>query len=65
MPIPKIYTPEEARKLLHIGRNRIYELLQSGELKSLRNGRNFLIPETCLTAFIEAETCVKAGEHDG
>ena len=54
MPIPKIYKPEEARKLLQMGRNRFYELLHSGELKSIRNGRNYLIPEPCLMLFDSA-----------
>lgn len=63
MPIPRIYTPEEARRVLHIGRNRIYELLRSGLLKSIRNGRNYLIPESCLSDFIEAELAGKAGTH--
>ena len=65
MPIPKIYKPEEARKLLQMGRNRFYDLLHSGELKSIRNGRNYLIPESCLTAYIEAGVAEKAGECDG
>ncbi len=65
MPIPKIYRPEEARKLLHMGRNRFYELLQSGELKSIRNGRNYLIPEPCLAEYIEAGMVKKAGACNG
>ena len=63
MPIPKIYKPEEARKLLHIGRNRFYELLQRGELHAIRNGRNYLIPESCLlnvqTVDFRPQLCLK------
>ena len=63
MPIPRVYTPEEARKTLRIGRNRIYELLRSGLLKSIRNGRNYLIPESCLNDFICAELNRMAGDR--
>ena len=65
MPIPTIYTPEQARKLLHMGRNRFYELLRTGDLKSIRNGRNYLIPESCIFEYINAEISEKAGERDG
>ena len=64
MPIQKIYTPEEARKLLHMGRTRFYDILRSGMLKYIRNGRNYLIPESCLSEFIEDSISGEAGECD-
>lgn len=63
MPTPKILKAEEARQILRIGRNRFYELLKSGQLKAIRNGRNYLIPESCLNAFIETELAGKAGDE--
>lgn len=38
------YSVEEAAKQLSVGRNAIYDLLNGGELKSLRIGARRLIP---------------------
>jgi len=55
MPLPKIYTPEQARQKLGIGRTRFYELLRNGQIRTFRNGRNFLIPESSLAEFIDKQ----------
>ncbi|MBQ8904862.1 MAG: helix-turn-helix domain-containing protein [Ruminococcus sp.] len=52
MNFAKIYTPEEARKVLRIGRTRLYNLLRQGKLKSIKNGRRFLIPQECIAEYI-------------
>ena len=62
MPPPMMYTPEEARKLLRIGRSRFYELLRQGPIKSIRNGRRYLIPELCLNEYIIALTLTNQEE---
>ncbi len=62
MPPPMMYTPEEARKLLRIGRSRFYELLRQGQIKSVRNGRRYLIPEACLNEYIKGLTLTNSDE---
>jgi len=48
-----LLTPEEAAKALSIGRSKVYELLASGELESLRIGASRRITVVALDAFIE------------
>ena len=62
----KVYTPDEARRILRIGRSRVYELLRSGELRSVKNGRRFLIPESCINEYLTVQTfsSQEAGERD-
>lgn len=38
---------------LQIGRSKVFELLASGELRSVRIGRTRLIPESAIAEFIE------------
>jgi excisionase family DNA binding protein len=42
--IAEAVTAEEARHCLRLGRNSIYGLLRSGELKGKRIGRKWIIP---------------------
>ena len=51
---PDLLTPEEAMTFLQIGRNSIYRLLRSGELKALRIGKQYRIPKKCLQMLIES-----------
>ena len=51
---PDVLTPEEAMKVLYIGRNKIYELLQSGVIKALKIGKLYRIPKKYLRSFIES-----------
>lgn len=48
-----ILSPEEAMEELQIGRNTIYTLLGSGELKGFKVGRNWKIPRKSIDAFID------------
>ena len=64
MSLPRIYTPEQARQKLGIGRTRFYELLRNGQIRAIRNGRNFLIPESSLTEFIEKQLRDTESEAD-
>ncbi len=50
---PLLYSPAEAASLLKIGRNRVYELIASGELRSVRPGsRRVLVSEGAIREYI-------------
>lgn len=48
-----ILSPEEAMNELQIGRNAIYKLLASGELKAFKVGHNWKIPRKSIDAYID------------
>ena len=48
-----ILTTDEVMELLNIGKNAIYKLLASGELKAFRVGRNWKIPRKEVDAYID------------
>lgn len=48
-----ILTTEEVMELLNIGRNAMYKLLASGDLKAFRVGRNWKIPRKEVDAYID------------
>lgn len=47
-----LFTPEEAAERLSIGRSRIFELISSGRLRSVRIGVSRRIPAAALTEFV-------------
>ncbi|GAA1622681.1 hypothetical protein GCM10009733_019150 [Nonomuraea maheshkhaliensis] len=49
---PLLLRPEEAADYLGIGRTKIYELIRSGALRSVRIGTLRRIPATSLTEFV-------------
>jgi excisionase family DNA binding protein len=49
----KLLTVPEAQELLSIGRTRLFQLIASGELKSVRIGSSRRIPLIALDEFIE------------
>jgi excisionase family DNA binding protein len=51
-----LLTPEEAAKVLSIGRSKIYELMSCGQLASVRIGGSRRIPVDALNQFIEGLT---------
>lgn len=51
-----IYTPEEACRLLKIGRTKFYQILHNGTIEFYKNGNRYLIPENSLISFIENRT---------
>lgn len=50
-----VMSVEDLCELLRIGRNRVYELLQSGELKGFRLGRVWKIPKSSVETFITSQ----------
>lgn len=50
-----ILSPEEAMEELQIGRNAIYKLLSSGQLKGFKVGRNWKIARKSIDAYIDEQ----------
>ena len=46
------YTVEQVAKMLHIGRDKVYELLRTGQLRSIKIGKLRRITDEQLTEFI-------------
>lgn len=51
-----LLTPEEAAARLSVGRSRIFELIGSGRLRSVRLGASRRIPMSALVEFVDALT---------
>lgn len=49
---PLAYSVREAAQALSIGRTRLYELINGGELEALKLGRRTLIPREALLALL-------------
>ena len=54
--LEEILSCEEAASALYIGKNALYDLLHSKELKGFRNGRVWLIPKKALEEYIRKQT---------
>lgn len=51
--LSKLYSVEEVRKYLEVGRNTVYELINQGKLKAKKVGRAYKITENALTMYIK------------
>ena len=49
---PDVLTPEEVQSFLSVGRNTVYNLLKSGDLKSIRIGKLYRIPNPYLLQYL-------------
>lgn len=49
-----ILTVDEVRELLYVGKNTVYQLLNSGELRGFQIGRTWRVPKESLTDYIIA-----------
>lgn len=52
---PDLLTSSEVKEILDIGKNTLFELLNSGEIKSFRIGRVHKIPKPNLIEYIESK----------
>ena len=52
---PDLLTVREAARLLRVGKNLAYELVQRGEIPSLRLGRQIRVPRAALVAWIDEQ----------
>ena len=50
---PDVVTPKEIQDMLRIGRNAVYELLKSGEIKSLRIGKKYIVPKSSVIKYLQ------------
>ena len=46
------YSPDELRAALGIGRGTVYDLLRSGQLRSVRVGRRIIVPSAEVDRFL-------------
>lgn len=51
----EILTPEDVMEYLDIGKNAVYSLLSSGDLKAFKIGRKWKIPRKELDAYIDRQ----------
>lgn len=49
------FTPHDCRDMLSLGRDKVYALIRSGELGSIRVGRRLLIPREAITDFLKGQ----------
>ena len=54
-----IMTVPEISEILYIGKNRVYELLESGTIKGFRIGRVWKIPKKALEEYILMQSRLK------
>ena len=50
---PDVLTPDDVIEILNIGRNKVYEMLNNGTIKSIRIGRKHRIPKKILIENLE------------
>lgn len=49
---PMLYRVEEAAEALRMSKSRIYELIRSGRLRTVKEGRARLVPITALAEYV-------------
>ena len=50
--IPMVFSVPELARILQIGRNSAYELVKSGQIRSIRIGKNIRIPKQALLDYL-------------
>ena len=53
VPDRLLYRVDEVVELLSLSRSRVFELLRSGELRSVKQGRRRLVPWSALLEYVE------------
>ena len=49
----KMLTPEDVKDRLFLGRSKVYQILRSGKLKSVRFDRQYRVSESALESYIK------------
>ncbi|MNC84400.1 Helix-turn-helix domain protein [compost metagenome] len=50
-------------EMLSIGRNKAYELLRNGEVKSMKLGKAYRIPKDCIRDYVLDQVSIKIEEY--
>lgn len=53
---PDVVTPTDLQKMLHIGRNSVYEILKNNSIKTIKLGKKYIIPKVNVIKYLTAET---------
>lgn len=53
--VPVLYTVDEAAEALRMSRGLVYELIRSGQLRTLKQGRRRLVPVVALSEYVERQ----------
>lgn len=51
---PDVITVDDLQKMLHIGRNTAYKMLQDNMIKTLKIGKKYIIPKTSVMDFVSS-----------
>lgn len=51
--IPQLYRVEQTMRMLSLSRTVIYELIRSGRLRSVKQGRTRLIPASAIAEYVD------------
>ena len=49
---PEVMTVIEAAKVLRLGKNKTYDLINSGRLSSIKVGGKIIVPKMCIVSFL-------------
>ena len=52
--LPLVLSVPELASVLHIGRNAAYELVNTGQIRSIRIGKNIRIPQSALLDYLNS-----------
>ena len=52
--VPVAYDVDEAAVALRLSRSALYELIRSGQIRSVKSGRRRLVPVAALTAYLDS-----------
>lgn len=53
---PDVVTPADLQKMLHIGRNSVYEILKNHSIKTIKLGKKYIIPKINVIEYLTAGT---------
>ena len=56
MSVPQVYDVNSALAVLPISRNKLYQILENGELKATKCGTKWLITEPAIESYLGLET---------